>query len=80
VDEEARSMDRSGTCPALAHAELDADCEAILASGLVADAGVDEVEDVYAHSWPPLWYGAAGRVPSLAELRQPYGCSSAQMH
>jgi AcrR family transcriptional regulator len=30
-------------------AELDADCEAILASGLVADAGVDPGDDIYAH-------------------------------
>jgi AcrR family transcriptional regulator len=30
-------------------AELDADCEAILASGLAADASVDPGDDVYAH-------------------------------
>lgn len=30
-------------------AELDVDCETVLASGLAADAGVDPVDDVYAH-------------------------------
>jgi len=56
-------------------AELDADCEAILASGLVADAGVDEVEDVYATRGHRSGTGPLGRVPSRLELRHRTRCS-----
>jgi AcrR family transcriptional regulator len=54
-------------------AELDVDCEAILASGLVADAAVGPVEDVYAHLVATaLVRGRWAVFRRWLELRQPY--------
>jgi AcrR family transcriptional regulator len=54
-------------------AELDVDCEAILASGLVADTGIDPVDDVYAHLVATaLVRGRWAVFRRWLERRQPY--------
>ena len=54
-------------------AALDVDCEAILASGLAGDAGVEPVEDVYAHLVATsLVRGRWAVFRRWLELRQPY--------
>ena len=54
-------------------AALDVDCEAILASGLVADADIDPVDDVYAHLVATaLVRGRWAVFRRWLELRQPY--------
>jgi len=54
-------------------AALDVDCEAILASGLAADSGIDSVNDVYAHLVATtLVRGRWAVFRRWLELRQPY--------
>ena len=54
-------------------AELDVECEGIVASGLMGDAGVDPAEDVYAHLVATaLVRGRWAVFRRWLELRQPY--------